>query len=164
MIEDIQTPTVLAREARQALRHGYVPEVGKCLSPTEQACIAAISKLVRAVELLDQAQEPPPIETTSSGPVNLEEIYASITGVQSSPGQPRKFVISFPEVTLSLDDIWPNKDAPDNPGPEDVIEAMRETEKAHPMTVATAWRLIDTLYVRHHGDDNGDMEVEWDGD
>lgn len=166
MIDDTDTPTSLAREARQDVRHGYVPEIGQSLSTTEQSLIAAVSKLMQAVELLDSPRQVSrlfPEQTEPPDPVALEELYAQVTN-GPTPTQQRKFVISFPEVTLGLEDIWPNGDAPEHPSPEDVIAVMRETERAHPTTVTTEWKLVDTLYVRYHGDDDGDMEVEWNGD
>jgi hypothetical protein len=156
----------LTIEARQALRGTYMGEtrVGSVLSPVEKALVETCSKLIKAVEVAS-ASSPlvvPVIDLEEAR--TLDDIYERITGTAKGPQQGgRKFVISFPEVELGVDEIWPNGDAPENPTPDDVIAVMRETERAHPMTVTHEWRLIDTLYVRHHTDTNADMEVEWDG-
>lgn len=158
-VSEIQTAKSLVIEARRALRRAYID--GGCgLSHVEKAYLDATSKLIRAVDMVanDLVPDAPP------GAIDdLEDIYANITGTRSTKGGQRRFVISFPEVTLGLDEIWPDGDAPEYPSPEDVIEAMKATEYAHPMAVTSAWRLIDTLYIRYEGDDKGDMEVEWDG-
>jgi hypothetical protein len=74
-------------------------------------------------------------------------------------------VISFPDVELSIDEIWPiDGFVPDDPTPEDVIDAMRESEDhALPTTVANKWNLIESLRVRYAGDEDGLMADEWDG-
>lgn len=35
------------------------------------------------------------------------------------------FTISFPDTHLSVADVWPDGDAPENPTPEDVAAVMR---------------------------------------
>lgn len=72
-----------------------------------------------------------------------------------------KFVISFPSVELSADEIWPEGDAPENPTPTDVIEVMRQQEFAHPMSVIAEWLLIESLRVQRAYDDL--TSVVWDG-
>jgi hypothetical protein len=128
----------------------------------------AMAILIKAVEAGGENTPPPAVQDEL--PANditrsLEDIYRNLTGGDTVASHGTKFVISFPEVTLGLDEIWPNGDAPDHPSPEDVIEVMRATKigRAHPTTVAHEWKLIDTLYVRYHGDENSDME-EWNGD
>lgn len=162
----------LAIEARQALRQAYVPERGRVLSPVESALVTTCAKLCQAVEQSVDSSPLPLSVTLGTAEPSLDELYAKITGESASePTQEdvrdyleTKFVISFPEVTLTLDEIWPDNNAPDNPTPEDVIEEMRGSDgSGHPMTVTPGWRLIDTLYVRHHNDTEGDEEVEWDG-
>ena len=159
--ENLSTVQSLAIEARQALRQSYMSNDSFAgLSMVEKGHMEAIAKLIGAIEFIgnggfDRERQS---ETVVD---HLEDIYANITAAQPTG---RRFVISLPEGTLSLDDIWPEGDAPENPSPEDVIEVMREAEEAYPGTVAQAWKLIDTLYVRYHGDDNGDMEIEWNGD
>jgi hypothetical protein len=149
--------------ARQALRQVYGLHPGD-MSEIEKGLVQVVAILIQAVEV--GVSEPPHISTfaaTTDETRALEEIYASIQGGTPAPQTASRFTISFPDVDLTLEDIWPNGDAPESPTPEDVIEVMKETEYAHPMTVTSAWRLIDTLYVRHCADMNGDMEVEWDG-
>lgn len=155
----------LTIEARQALRGAYMGEtrIGSVLSPVEKALVEACAKLIRAVEVASGDNPVIPV-VDLEGVGTLDDIYERITGKAPEPQRvTRKFVISFPEVELGVDEIWPNGDAPENPTPDDVIEVMKETHRAHPMTVTHEWRLIDTLYVRHHTDTNADMEVEWDG-
>jgi hypothetical protein len=41
---------------------------------------------------------------------------------------------------------------------------MREAEYACPMQVIREWLLIESLYVRAADDEEGEGEVEWDGD
>lgn len=54
--------------------------------------------------------------------------------------RPVSFVIVFPEVTLSVDEVWPNGDAPENPTAQDVVNAMRESG-GYPGAVMTDWGL-----------------------
>lgn len=163
----------LTIEARQALREAYVPQVGHRHTVVESALIKALSKLIHAVERSVQTGPAPLVfhmpeepETKGDEPP-LEELYASIMGRIEEPTgntSQRKFVISFPDMELAVDEIWPEGDAPENPTPLDVIEVMKETEYAHPTTVAAAWLLIDSLSVRYNLDKDGDdQEVEWDG-
>lgn len=152
----------LTIEARQALRGAYSEtRIGGALSPVEKALVETCSKLIKAVEV-SSASNPLVPALDLEGARTLDAIYERVTGTAKEPQ--RKFVISFPEVELGVDDIWPDGDAPDDPTPEDVIDVMRRAHRAHPMTVTHEWRLIDTLYVRHHNDTNADMEVEWNGD
>lgn len=159
----------LVLEARRALRDAYVPEEsGQVLSSVERALMLTCSKLCKAVEqrVDDSAL---PLTILQPEPESLEEIHARVTGYQNPPTETAtdhdpRFVISFPEVELSLREIWPDGDAPENPTAEDVIEAMRGSDGVgHPMTVSSGWRLIDTLYIREHDDTDGEQEVEWDG-
>jgi hypothetical protein len=53
--------------------------------------------------------------------------------------------VDTPVYMLSIDDIWPDGDAPENPTAEDVIEAMREY--GSPRTVACEWDLLDELTI-----------------
>ena len=97
---------------------------------------------------------------------DLEKIYANIT---NNTGRPMNnvshnpFVISFPDVRLSVNDIWPDGDAPDNPTPDDVIEAMEGTGYSTPASVVREWELIKSLFILHRNDETGIKEVEWDG-
>jgi hypothetical protein len=97
------------------------------------------------------------------GPEQLEKLYDSImdrTG-QTPTSEQRKFLISFPDVELSVDEVWPDGDAPEDPTPGDVIEQMRGYGGV--TRVISAWQLIESLAVGYRGNENGYMEVEWDG-
>jgi hypothetical protein len=100
-----------------------------------------------------------------STPDQIEALYDSITDrTGQSPSGRKKFVISFPDVELSISDIWSADATPDDPTPEDVIEAMQESEEyAQPAVVAHEWNLIESLKVRCRTDEAGTLEVEWDG-
>lgn len=91
-------------------------------------------------------------------PEQLRALRASISGDSSEP----KFVVSFPDVELSLSDIWDEGEAPENPTPDDVIQVMRD-EDTSLFDVARKWLLVENLYVRADSDTEGDEEVEWDG-
>jgi len=100
----------------------------------------------------------PPLE-----PAELEELYDSITertGDSPTPGQ-RKFVVSFPDMELSIGEIWPDGDAPEDPTPIDVIEQMRGSHGVGVMGIVSEWLLIDQLSVSYRGEK--ESEVEWDG-
>lgn len=156
--------------ARQALRQVYL--YSGDMSEIEKDLVQAVAILIQAVEAgVEETPHVPTFELPEPetlGLPSLEELYASVRGATGGPQTTSivhnsKFTISFPDVDLSLNDIWPNGGAPENPTPEDVIEVMKETECARPSAVSSAWGLIDTLYVRHYADENGDMGVEWDG-
>jgi hypothetical protein len=51
------------------------------------------------------------------------------------------FQISFPEVTLGIEEIWPDGDAPFSPTTEDVIAKMKETSE-FASTVVDRWNLF----------------------
>lgn len=168
-----ETPTTidtkrLVIEARQALREAYMPESGCPLTPVETALIKALSKLAHAVERsVDHSCKPFTFcpEAEAEEAKDLDRLYASITSRLDSGTTERKFVIAFPPMELTVEEIWPGGDAPENPTPDDVVAAMKEVQYAHPARVAFEWLLIDKLSVRYKLDvDGDDMEVEWDGD
>ncbi len=159
----------LVSQARQALQDSETGGPDRSLATTKSVyyLATAIDKLVN--ETLVTAFKP---EFGNSevphqpSPTELEELYANITerSEQSIPSGHKKFVISFPDVELSIDEIWPiDKSAPDDPTPEDVIDVMKESvDVPHPGVVASEWNLIERLSVRHNGDEEGNAEVEWD--
>lgn len=55
------------------------------------------------------------------------------------------FTISFPDSHLSIDEVWPDGDAPPNPTAEDVAEVMRRHGGFH--RVLLDWGLLDRLEV-----------------
>jgi hypothetical protein len=116
---------------------------------------AAISLLAQAVERL--ADDNPHSyfipDLDESGQLEV------LRGLIGRRKEGRKFVISFADVELNEDDIWPDG-APENPTPEDVIDVMKENECAHPMNVVAEWLLVLSLFVTTTG---GDDTVEWDG-
>jgi len=151
----------LARRAREALP----PELAAHLSNGVEA---AVSLLAQAVERLADDSPGFILDLDEYGPGQLEALRAKITG-QPAPDadtlpavSATKFVISFSDIELDLDDIWPDG-APENPTPEDVIAVMEEAEYAHPMHVIREWLLIESLFVRAAEDEDGEGEVEWDG-
>jgi hypothetical protein len=131
----------------------------------------AIDKLVNETLIpAFQPEDTSDIDNSTSvySAVDLEELYASIADRVERPDhyrhllEPKKFVISFPDVELTIDDIWPDGDAPDDPTPEGVIEAMKETD-IRASKVTKQWDLIESLTVRYGGDEDGHFEVKWDG-
>ena len=160
----------LVSQARQALQDSETGGPDRSLATTKSVyyLATAIDKLVN--ETLVPAFKPEfgngevPHQPS---PTELEELYVNITerSEQSIPSGHKKFVISFPDVELSIDEIWPiDGFVPDDPTPEDVIDAMRESEDhALPTTVANKWNLIESLRVRYAGDEDGLMADEWDG-
>jgi hypothetical protein len=57
----------------------------------------------------------------------------------------RNFILVFPECALSVGDIWPDNDAPDNPTAQDVIGQMRKCGSV--VRVIREWNLIDSFEV-----------------
>jgi hypothetical protein len=55
------------------------------------------------------------------------------------------FIVVFPECSLSVNNIWPDKDAPDNPTAADVVEQMRKCGSA--TSVIKEWNLLDSFEV-----------------
>ena len=153
----------LAVRAREALPQ----REGSALLP-ESGVDAAISLLAQAIERLTDDSPHFILDLDEYGPGQLEALRLKVTGQESPeadtlPPVASKFVISFSDIELDLEDIWPDG-APENPTPEDVIEVMREAEYACPMQVIREWLLIESLYVRAADDEEGEGEVEWDGD
>lgn len=131
----------------------------------ERHVIEAITKVANAVDVLVS----PGFSLDLSGFRDLDEYgpgqLEALRNIIGADGPLRKkkgrtFVVSFADVELSVEDIWPNGDAPEEPTPEDVIEVMKEGEYAHPTGVATEWLLIESLFVTTTDDDH---TVEWDG-
>lgn len=50
------------------------------------------------------------------------------------------FTISFPDTHLSVADVWPDGDAPENPTPEDVAAVMRAHGGFH--GVISGWNVL----------------------
>lgn len=136
---DLQSDIALAR---QALRKVYMHHPGE-LSSVEQGLVEAISILIKAFDEVTK-EEDKDLE-------DLDSLYFDVFG-HKSPSSSSDFVISFPEIGLSIDEIWPDGDAPDEPNINDVIDVMKKSFS--PLNVAKDWNLIDSLYV------NG---VEWNG-
>lgn len=55
------------------------------------------------------------------------------------------FTVSFPSVTLSIDEVWPDGGAPENPTAEDVAARMQEDGGFH--RVVRDWNLLSELDV-----------------
>jgi len=99
----------------------------------------AIDKLVNETLVPDFKQE----DTLDEyGPEQLEALYNSIT---DRTGQ-CKFIVSFPDVELSIEDIWPDGDAPEDPTPGDVLARMK-LDCLFPIDLANEWSMIDNLQV-----------------
>jgi hypothetical protein len=143
----------LAKRAKTAL-----PLEEMAALPTGEQ--AAIRMLASAIELLtdDPLNALLRVDLGESGLAQLENLRASAAAVVAS-GE-RKFVVSFPDVELTLDQVWPDRDAPENPTPQDVIEQMRSCTRSV-QGIASEWCLIESLYVGY--DDDELSEVEWDG-
>ena len=60
-----------------------------------------------------------------------------------------EFEISFPPVTLSVGQIWPDGGAPRNPTAEDVAEVM--STYGHVYKVIADWNLIDLIQIARVG-------------
>lgn len=61
------------------------------------------------------------------------------------------FDISFPEVTLDIDQIWPDGDAPENPTAADVVKQMQESTGSV-YRVLSEWAL-EPNEITVHGSD-----------
>ncbi len=58
----------------------------------------------------------------------------------------RQFTLGLGEVVLSVEDIWPDGDAPPDPTVEDVVVQMRSTGCAA-VTLVRYWSLLDEIEV-----------------
>jgi len=154
-----------------------VAKARHAIPTTQPAVSSAVYYLATAIDKLVNETLVPAFNTFNKvnldtedldefGPGQLEELYAKISGQEApndtSEGNTDKtaFIVSFPEIELTIKDIWPDGDAPDNPTPEDVIEAMKGASDPTPRNVAFDWMLIDHLFVQRA---DGGSEVEWDG-
>jgi len=54
------------------------------------------------------------------------------------------FTVCFPDVSLSIEDIWPDGDAPVNPTARDVVERMGGSSVG---AVIRDWNLVDEIHV-----------------
>lgn len=118
---------------------------------------AAVGLLAQAIERLTDDIPHFALNSDEYGPGQLEALRGPISGRKEDR---KYFVISFADVVLGEEDIWPNEAAvPENPTPEDVIRVMKENG-CDPMSIAAEWLLVESLFVSTVGDD--DM-VEWDG-
>jgi hypothetical protein len=155
----------LVGNARMALPKRDATVSVSTLPPTERAIHFLADALERLVDD-SSAFAVPTLQFNSMPslePAEIEKLYDRITertGDSPTPGQ-RKFVISFPEIELSVGEVWPNGDAPDEPTPADVIEQMRDSNGMGVMGVVSEWLLIENLFVKYRGDE--ESEVEWDG-
>ena len=165
----------LVSQARCALQDSETSGPDRSLATTKSVyyLATAIDKLINETLIFNSKETPVvDLQLDTYGPKQLEDLYESITkrtsgldyldGQSSTPGQ-RKFVISFPDVELSIREIWPEGDAPDYPTPEDVVEVMKVSRCATPDHIVKEWELLQSLYVRDSDDENGITEVEWDG-
>ena len=59
--------------------------------------------------------------------------------------QPKSFTVVLPEVTLSVDEIWPDGCDHENPTAADVVEAMKRSGGIG--SVISEWNLVDSLEV-----------------
>jgi len=59
--------------------------------------------------------------------------------------QAKVFTISFPDTHLTIEEVWPDGDAPENPSAEDVAEVMRRNGGFR--GVLSDWNIIDSLEV-----------------
>jgi hypothetical protein len=161
----------LVGQARRALP---VREANTPLSTVVQTEIA-IHVLADAIERsVDSSIGQAPIafvqnerlEVQEYGPEQLQALYDGITdrtGQSPRPGG-RKFVISFPDIELSIGEIWPDGcEAPEDPTPEDVVEVMKASHGIGVRGVISEWLLIESLAVKYRGDEDGETAVEWDG-
>ncbi len=86
---------------------------------------------------------------------DLSELEARLVGraIKEARGESEQsFIISFPSIELTVSEIWPEGDAPENPTRDDVLAVMQEPG-ATPISIAWSWELIDTLYVEAEEDD-----------
>jgi hypothetical protein len=113
----------------------------------------ALTVLISGVSEL--AGEPSSMLHFELSPSALETLSARI----EAAGE-KRFIISFPEVELSITDIW-HEEAPDDPTAEDVAEVMREQEHSSPNTIVSEWCLLDEIHIRRS--DRQDEPVVFDG-
>ena len=75
--------------------------------------------------------------------------------------KPKRFTLDLSmSVTLDLNQIWPDGDAPENPTPEDVLEALRDTD-SNLFRALEEWNLEDAagLMVMEAG--NFQKKAHW---
>lgn len=58
----------------------------------------------------------------------------------------RDFIVFFPECSSSIDDIWPDKDSPDNPTAADVLKRMQDCGGSA-LQIIGEWNLLDSFEV-----------------
>lgn len=73
------------------------------------------------------------------------------------PSEPRFTITLDGSWMLDVRDVWPDGDAPDNPTPFDVLEAMRETGAL--LTVIREWNLHPDMVI---SSSDGARSVMWD--
>lgn len=140
----------------------------------ERHVIEAITKVANAVDVLVSPDFSLDLsgfrDLDEYGPGQLEALRDSLFGPRDDPDTPladTKFVVSFPDVELTVDEVWPpiNGEAPpEHPTPQDVVEEMKNyTKYSSPGMVAIEWLLLERLSVRDANDATGDGQVEWDG-
>lgn len=64
---------------------------------------------------------------------------------------PKVFNLSLGEVQLSVSDIWPDGDAPENPTPQDVADLIAKCGGVR--AVLSEWNLIDEIVVTSYSRD-----------
>jgi hypothetical protein len=133
------------RVARTLLRASCEPEVGRFLDEGIKKLSPVLTKLITAVERLsDTDQWQPGIVFNPDRFTEAEQVILS-----SEP----EFTISFPSITLSVSEIWPDNDGPIEPTPTEIIARMRDYGGVG--SVISDWCLLDSLSVN---------DVEWHGD
>jgi hypothetical protein len=61
------------------------------------------------------------------------------------------FSVDLGSAYLTIDEVWPDGDAPENPTAQDVIEVMRQTS-LRAYVIASEWNLLDGIEVTGNGD------------
>ena len=56
------------------------------------------------------------------------------------------FIVFFPECSLSVDEIWPDKDAPKEPTAQDVVKRMQDYGGSA-RQIIEEWNLLDSFEV-----------------
>jgi hypothetical protein len=122
--------------------------------------VAVVSTLIDAVERLSDSDEYASrvIFGEPFPPDELESLHASLKGAQQMPAE-SKFTISFPAIELTVKEVWPDGDSPDDPTPQDVLDRMKDYSGIN--TVVGDWLLIQNLYVSR-AEDEDELGVSWE--
>ena len=89
----------------------------------------------------------------------MKKFFQTGVEMEESSAPHPGFIVAFPEMSLTLEEVWPDGDAPKNPTAEDVIKRMKETAGT-PANCVKEWLLVDDLVVWNNADED-DIGCGW---